>query len=942
MPEALRGADYVKTFNNDKLRQDYELTIQLACAADLYVLTDDRVMVPDWVHEKFQPTGWKIGMEECQSAPRDFSTLSIGEGKKISYVFSVWRLSVPGAQSVRLGRLPTYPTGQTQGLGLNWTAASMYGIAAVASSPTGPLAVSGTGAAEAPPKVARPASILESRSIDSIIKELGAVPRPEHPRPDQIRSNWHNLNGVWEFAFDREDHGKREKWQDKPALDQRKIVVPFAPESVLSGVHDEGFHPLCWYARSFDLPEALRHPQPDHDHDHEYMVPGMVPGTVPARRLLLHFGAVDYRAEVWLNGRRLGDHEGGYDAFDFDVSGIVKPSGNRLVVRVEDDPTEKKPRGKQSPELQPSGAIYSRVTGIWQTVWLEDVGATFARDWRVHADPDTGAIALDVRIDGPAAGLRLEAEVARNGESIAKAEGAVAADNWGGAVLRVLHPAPWTPETPNLYDLNLRLVDAQGREIDRVKSYFGFRKIEVRNGHYWLNGKPFFLISALDQGYNPAGLYTPPSDDFQREDVLWAKRYGLNNIRKHQIVPEPRFLYWCDRLGLTVWAEMADWGCDLSDGDGFLRQWRPRVLRDINHPSIITWVPLNEHRSDPKVTDNNMVRIYEETHRLDTTRPVLDNSGWGHARTDITDLHTNEPDFHDWWEKWRRSIAESGNFLLQPDLPAFINGFQHQGQPVVISEVGLWRIDGFPPVGSWTEYGSTKVPTVDAYLDLYCDVIVGLMSEPDCAGFSYVQLYDVEGEVNGYLTYDRRPKVPPEVIRAIHAYGLGRHWANRDPLAGAGEAAVKVQTLVPSSRDEAQTWRFTTTSPNQGWTAPEFDDSAWQSGPGGFGTTGTPGAVVRTLWDTPDIWIRRTFDVPDVPAGGRLFLELHHDEDAEIYINGKQVKTVEGFVTRYLNLPLDAGAVKALRQGRNTIAVHCRNTTGGQYIDVGVNYVKPQ
>jgi hypothetical protein len=940
LPDELRGADYVKTFNNDKLRQDYELTILLASAADLYVFTDDRVMAPDWVRANFQPTGSKIGMEQEQSAPRELSAIPSAEAKNVSFVFSVWRLSVQGAGAVKLGRLPTYPTGKTQALGLNWTAANMYGIAAVPRSTTVPLAagypLAGRGTAGTR-NAAGQATILQSRSVNSIIKELGAVPRPEHPRPDQFRGDWLNLNGVWEFAFDREAQGQKQKWQDKPALEQ-KIVVPFAPESVLSGINDEGFHRLCWYARNFHVPDALRQ-----------------------RRLLLHFGAVDYRAEVWLNGRRLGDHEGGYAPFDFDVTKLVKPSGNRLVVRVEDDPGQNKPRGKQCPDLHPGGSVYSRVTGIWQTVWLEAVGPAFARDWTVRADLDTGVLVLDVHVDAgtmypsSASGLRLEAEVVRNGESVASGGGAVAPDNSASAVIRVSHPLPWSPESPALYDLDLRLVDASGREIDRVKSYFAFRKIEVRNGHYLLNGRPFFLISALDQGYNPAGLYTPPSDEFQREDVLWAKRYGLNSIRKHQIVPEPRFFYWCDRLGLTVWAEMADWGCDLADCDGFLRQWRPRVLRDINHPSIITWVPLNEQGRDPKVT-GNMVRIYDETHRLDSTRPVLDNSGWGHTKTDITDLHTNAPDFRDWWGQWRRSIAESGNFWLEPGLPAFNSGFRHQGQPVVISEVGLWRIDGFGPLGPWSEYGSTKVPTVDAYLDLYCDVIVGLMSEPDCAGFSYVQLYDVEGEVNGYLTYDRRPKVPPEVIRMIHAYGLGRHWANRDPISR--EAVSQVQTLCPSSRDAAQPWRFTTMTPNNGWKDRDFDDSAWRTGPGGFGTDITPGAVVRTVWDTPDIWIRRTFDFSglglglgtpsggtasgDAAADGKLFLELHHDEDAEIYLNGTPIKTVEGFVTRYMNLPLDAAAVKALRQGRNTIAVHCHNTTGGQYIDVGLVYVKPQ
>ena len=323
LPEPLRGADYVKTFNNDKLRQDYELTIQLACAADLYVFTDDRVMAPDWVRASFQPTGWKIGMEQLQVEPGDFSALSVGKGNRISYVFSVWRLSVPTAQTVKLGRLPTYPTGETKGLGLNWTAASMYGIAAVARSAASPLATAGT--AE-PPANAGPAAILRSRTLDSIVSELGPVPRPEHPRPDKYRGDWQNLNGVWEFAFDRGDLGRLERWQEKRELNERKIVVPFAPESVLSGIHDDGIHPLCWYARNFDLPDALR-----------------------GRRVLLHFGAVDYRAEVWLNGQRLGDHEGGYDPFDFDVTNLVKPAGNRLVVRVENDPAEKKPARQAKP-----------------------------------------------------------------------------------------------------------------------------------------------------------------------------------------------------------------------------------------------------------------------------------------------------------------------------------------------------------------------------------------------------------------------------------------------------------------------------------------------------------------------------------------------------------------------------------------------------------------
>ena len=603
------------------------------------------------------------------------------------------------------------------------------------------------------PVRAEPVADAARRSIDSIVKELGPVPRPEHPRPDRYRRRWHNLNGVWEFIFDSENKGLGQNWQKKHTLGKQRIVVPFAPESVLSGVCDRKFHALCWYARSFDLPEALR-----------------------GRRLLVHFGAVDYRADVWLNGEHLGRHEGGYDPFDFDVTGVVKPTGNRLVVRVHDDPAEAKPHGKQSPHLRPSGCLYMRVTGIWQTVWLEAVGSTFVRDWIVRAEPGTGDVAIRARLDGPAAQEQLEAEVTGIGEPAVRAKATVRSDKTAVISLRVPNPVPWTPQTPTLYDLDLRLTNREGQELDRARSYVGFRRIETRRGEYFLNGKPIFFASALDQGYYPTGLYTPPTDADQREDVLWAKRYGLNGIRKHQIVPEPRFFYWCDRLGLLAWGEMADWGSDFDNPAAFRRQWQRCVARDINHPSIITWVITNEQQKPGDPSMNAMkVRNYELTRKLDPTRPVIDNSGYCHTKTDITDLHVNPPDgkaCRAWWAAWRRSIAEKGNFPAWPGRPTYCDGFRHQGQPVVISETGNWWIRTLPPKGPWQPYGAGPMPTVNAFIERYRDFFTTLMAEPQCAGFSYVQLYDVEGEVNGYLTYDRKPKMPPETIRAIHAEGL--------------------------------------------------------------------------------------------------------------------------------------------------------------------------
>lgn len=335
---------------------------------------------------------------------------------------------------------------------------------------------------------------------------------------------------------------------------------------------------------------------------------------------------------------------------------------------------------------------------------------------------------------------------------------------------------PWSPGNPKLYDLELRLCTRDGQEVDRVMTYVGFRRIEIRNGSYRLNGQPMFFASALDQGYYPAGLYTPPNDAALRQDVQWAKLYGLNGVRKHQIVAEPRFYYWCDRLGLLVWAEMADWGTDFFQTEKFLRQWTACVRRDLNHPCIITWVPTNEWTSpgDPRVSQIKAC-LYQATKALDPTRPVIDTSGYCHAATDILDLHVNPPDgaaCRKWWADWRKSVAASGNFPAYPNRPAYAKGFRHQGQPVVISETGNWRITEWPPLGLWTPYGYGPIPTTREYLDRYRDFLVALIAERQCAGFCYVQLYDVEGEVNGYLTYDRKPKVSPELIRAIHVEGL--------------------------------------------------------------------------------------------------------------------------------------------------------------------------
>jgi beta-galactosidase/beta-glucuronidase len=597
----------------------------------------------------------------------------------------------------------------------------------------------------------------EPRTIDAVLKELGPVPRAEHPRPDRLRPDWCNLNGIWEFAMDGKNVGETEHWNDGRKLSGR-IVVPFCRESALGGVCNQSLDAFCWYAKSFDCPKNLQ-----------------------GGRVLLHFGAVDYQAKVWLNGRPLGEHEGGYDSFEFDVTKDLLPSGNRLVLRVKDDHNESKPKGKQSPT--PGGCYYMRTTGIWQTVWLEGVGSTFVRNWTVHADPASGQLRLDMQMDGPASDLRTSVRVSREGKQVA--EGAAACkDGQSHLTLTVANPMAWTPDNPALYDLAISLETPEGRAIDRVESYVGFRTIEIRGNQFYLNGKPFFLISALDQGYYPDGLYTAPSDTALRADVEWAKRFGLNSVRKHQISADPRYLYWCDRLGLTVWGEMADGGANLAEVPRFLKQWTSCIRRDLNHPCIITWVPTNERKpNEPGEGDENMVnrtsgQFYDATRQLDPTRPIVDNSGYCHAKTDIVDFHICQSSgkaWQAWWSKWRQSVAKSGNMSIYEHAMAFNKGFRYSGQPVVISEEGhLWMRDCRPlnPAWSMPDWKQVFATTPDEFIAIYRDQKLALMAEPDCAGFSDVQLYDVESEMNGYLTYDRKPKIPPEKIAAIHAEGL--------------------------------------------------------------------------------------------------------------------------------------------------------------------------
>ncbi len=540
-------------------------------------------------------------------------------------------------------------------------------------------------------------------------------PRSEYPRPNLRRSDWVNLNGEWEFGAG-----------DKPAFD-RRILVPFCPQSELSGI-GELPGDVVWYRRRFDAPQS--------------------------ECLLLHFGAVDYRATVWVNDVEVARHEGGHAPFSADITSVARARDNVVVVRAEDPLSDKTiPRGKQYWTPKPEGIFYTSTTGIWQTVWLEPLPARHID--RLRVTPDLAAGAADFELEAPG---RAELIARLDGEIVGRWSGLS-----GAGRLQLDRVVPWHPDAPRLYDLEATLVDQDGKVVDRVESYFGLRTIETRDGRFWLNGEPYIQRLVLDQGYFPGGLMTAPSDEVLRSDIELAQRFGFNGARKHQKTEDPRWLYWADRLGFLVWSEMPSFHEHSPEAERRLAaEWTEVVLRDRDHPSVVTWVVANESfgldHIDPGVRSSFLARLYGLTHDLDRTRPVVSNDGWEHALSDLCTIHDYEPPAT--FARRYRSL-DSALEVGANSHPAFDPGYSYRGQPFLVTEFGGLRISG---PGGW---GWLEVEDRDEFLQVYRGLIDGLMDPGPVQGFCYTQLTDVEQEQNGLLTFDRVPKVDPELIRPI-------------------------------------------------------------------------------------------------------------------------------------------------------------------------------
>lgn len=700
---------------------------------------------------------------------------------------------------------------------------------------------------------------------------------PHYPRPLMVRSRWMNLNGLWDYAIS--DRGAT----SMPENASDKILVPYPIESSLSGVAKRvSEKETLWYRRTFRLPQSWH-----------------------SGRVMLHFGAVDWESTVYVNGQNLGTHRGGYDGFSYDITAALKKSGPQELVVSVWDPTDSstQPRGKQI--RKPESIWYTPTTGIWQTVWLEPLPKTSISSLHIVTDIDRNRVQITADLVGDTRGLKLKAEFGSPG---------IATRTVSGSATQVTLSVPkarlWSPEFPTLYDLRIKLLRGK-QTVDTVQSYFGMRKISLGKDsqgrtRLCLNNRPYFQLGPLDQGFWPDGLYTAPTDDALRYDIEITKRLGFNMARKHVKVEPERWYYWCDRLGLLVWQDMPsgdryigpnqpDINRTAESEEIYRTEWKEIISERINHPSIVMWVPFNEGWGQFKTDE-----IATWTKSLDPSRLVNSVSGWADRKTG---------DVHDW-----HVYPGPGTPDPEAKRAAVLGEYGGLGLPM---EGHTWQAKDNWGYRSFT----TREALTDAYVDLQKNLLP-LIGTPGCSAAVYTQTTDVEIEVNGLMTYDREiTKMEPHRVRNANLALYGQ--------------PPRLVTVLSTSESEKQAWRYTTSRPSDDWMSVTFADSSWTEGSGGFGTAGTPGIHLGTDWSTRDIWLRRSFRLSSAP-NGELFLRIHHDEDAEIYLNGVLAARVRGYTTGYTLSSVSKEAKAALKSGDNTIAVHCHQTGGGQYIDVGL------
>ncbi len=598
-----------------------------------------------------------------------------------------------------------------------------------------------------------------------------------YPRPLLERAEWISLNGRWEFAIDYEA-----RWNiPEHVIWNAAILVPFSPETPASGVCDTGYYRACWYRRAFEAPRLEA-----------------------GQRLILHFGAVDYSATVWVNGNVVVRREGGYTPFQADITDfLLEPGPQTIVVRAEDDPQDlAKPRGKQDWQQKPHGIWYYRTTGIWQTVWLERVSATRIGYLRLTPSFERWEIGLEARMEGERRdGLRLSVKMHSADRLIAEDSYAVV----NGEVHRGIalsdpgiddsrNELLWSPDSPTLIQIELKLWDEDGDLLDQARSYTALRSISIQGDRLLLNGRVFPLRMVLDQGYWPESGATAPCDEALRRDVELIKAMGFNGARKHQKIEDPRYLYWADVLGLVVWEEMPSaYRFTRRSVQRLAEEWLEVMKRDVSHPCIVAWVPFNESWGVPDLAENNAQRhyvqaIYHLTKTIDPTRPVVGNDGWESVATDVLGVH----DYEDQLEFLVRRYGadEALPRLLERERPGghllVFDSKSHAGKPIVLTEFGGIAFS-HQREGTW---GYSRSESPEDLRQRFTDLLRVVRSLPLLAGFCYTQFADTYQEANGLLYADRTPKFPIEDIAQATSGYISAPC--RQSPAGQGEPAAMI------------------------------------------------------------------------------------------------------------------------------------------------------
>jgi len=696
-------------------------------------------------------------------------------------------------------------------------------------------------------------------------------PLPEYPRPQMVRTNWLNLNGIWQFQAGTAN--------DPVPTNQAlagEILVPYPMESALSGVAE--YHARSWYRRTFTVPLAWN-----------------------GQHILLHLDAVDWESEVFINGQSAGIHRGGYDPATYDITPYLNGSGLQELIVRDYDPTDNagEPRGKQT--LNPGGIMYTSCSGIWQPVWLEPVPTTSIANLKLVPDIDNARLNVTVNLSGPTNGVIVNA-VARIGTNLV---GSISGAPGGGLLLPVPNPILWCPTNPFLYDLEVTVSNGPAR-LDSVASYFGMRKISLGTSGGFvkmlLNNQFVFQFGPLDQGFWPDGIYTAPTDDALKSDLEQEKAIGFNMVRKHIKVERARWYYWADKLGIMVWQDMPSVNSytgnpQTIDTNQFETELTRLVQNHWNHPSIIMWVIFNEGQGQ-----HDTAALVQEVQTLDPSRLVNQASGNDHYGVgDILDDHS----------------------YPNPSCPT------SAAQSVACGEfggVGL-GITNHTWAPGWGYIAATNGDDLTSHFEDFCGQLSDFVQNHGLSAAVYTQTTDVETELNGLYTYDRKVRKPD--IRRMQAAILSASLPST------------LTAIVPTSQANGQTWRYTNSTPPINWFTTSYNDSTWNSGLGGFGAGNPPNTtgIIHTVWNTADIWLRRTFNPGSLTAQqiSNLVFSMYHDEGVEIYINGVLAGSAPGYVTDYGLVAMNpAGQSAVLPNANNVMAVHCHQTGGGQYIDVGI------